>query len=221
MDAQVRFWLIFIALFISVLFFDKKCMMLRDISSANTKPYSFSRVQLAWWTVIIFASFISILFFGDIPTFHQSTLILLGISTVTTASARITDISDKASHGSNLIQNQNSENFFLDILSDGNGVSIHRFQTVIFNFTLGVWFICAVVHNLDQFASHIISIVPDINWIIPDLSTNNLVLLGLSSGTYAAMKATENKSAPPLGIQNNQPEVVQDEALTSGTKGEA
>lgn len=219
MDAQVRFWVIFGVLFLLVFFFDRKCMMLRDISSANKKPYSFSRVQLAWWSVIVLASFISILFFGDIPTFHQSTLILLGISIVTTAAARITDISDQASHGSNLIQNQNSENFFLDILSDGNGVSIHRFQTVIFNFTLGVWFICAVVHNLDQFARHITTVVPDINWIIPDLSPNNLVLLGLSSGTYAALKATENKSAPPLASQNTQPEVVQDEALVPGMKG--
>lgn len=220
MDAQIGFCLIFVALFTSVLIFDKKCMMLRDISSANIKPYSFSRVQLAWWSVIILASFITILFFGDIPTFHQSTIILLGISSVTTAAARITDLSDQTSHGSNLIQNQNSENFFLDILSDGNGVSVHRFQTVIFNFTLGVWFICVVLHNLDQFASHITSVVPNINWIIPDLSQNNLILLGLSSGTYAALKATENKSAKPLASQNIQPEVVQDEALTGDTKGE-
>ena len=36
---------------------------------------------------------------------------------------------------------------------------------------------------------------------IPDIPTNALILLGLSSGTYAALKLTENKQTPAASIQ--------------------
>ena len=163
--------------------------MLRDISAApkGKKPFSFSRLQLAWWTVIILSAFISILIAkGVSPTFHESTLILLGISSATTATARIIDRSDQTTKV-NRSQDQDSENFFLDILSDENGVSIHRFQTVAFNLAFGIWFICTVFYFLENPPL-------SINDIIPDIGTNNLILIGLSSGTYAALKTNENKS---------------------------
>ena len=34
----------------------------------------------------------------------------------------------------------------------------------------------------------------EMNAILPILEPNNLILLGLSSGTYAALKTTENKN---------------------------
>jgi len=190
MNPQLTFWIFFIVLLFIVLLFDRKYNMLKDISTANKKPYSFSRVQLAWWTVIILSSFITIITLGKgIPTFDQSTLILLGISAITTGSARIIDISDK-SNNLKMIQDKEKENFILDILSDANGVSIHRFQAAAFNIVFGVWFIISVLYNVSTPAL----INPEkISFIMPLLDQNNLILLGLSSGAYAVLKTTENK----------------------------
>lgn len=175
-------------LLFAVLFLNFKHSMLKDESTAQKKPYSFARFQLAWWSVIILASFVTILFSKNAtPELHASTIILLGISFATTATARLIDVSDStnAALSSAMIQNKESKGFFLDILSDAGGVSIHRFQTVVFNASIGIWFFVKVFNGLSN----------EINVIIPDISNNVLILLGLSSGTYAAMKATENKTA--------------------------
>ena len=123
---------------------------------------------------------------GTIPTFHESTLILLGISAATTATARVIDLSEKTEDLP--IEPSNGKpkkcNFFLDILSDEYNVNIHRFQAVIFNVVFGVWFITSV---LKTFLSN------GIHDVMPVIETNNLILLGLSSATYAALKTTENK----------------------------
>lgn len=178
--------------------------MLRDISKApGHQPYSWARVQLAWWTVIVLSSFIAILWNkGAAPTLNSSTVILLGISAATTATARVIDISDEEKltlrH-----QDDFGKNFFLDILSDQNGVSVHRFQTVVFNAVFGIWFIHAVLNNLVNYDCSMYSydaafledcLKQKINYIMPPITNNNLILLGLSSATYAAMKMTENKS---------------------------
>jgi hypothetical protein len=160
--------------------------MLKDISTANRRPYSWSRVQLAWWTVIVLASFIAIMIkYHNAPQLNQSTLILLGISGTTIAAARVIDVND-LSNTAVRHQDENGSNFLFDILSDQDGVSIHRFQTVIFNFVFGIWFIVYVILHLTT---------SSIDCIMPVIEQNNLILLGLSSATYAFLKTTENKSA--------------------------
>jgi len=216
-----QFWIIFAILFFSVLVFDKKYCMLRDISKATQhQPYSWSRVQFAWWTVIVLSSFITILWVKHIaPTFHSSTVILLGISAATTATARIIDISDQEKF-SWTMQDDFGKNFFRDILSDQNGVSVHRFQTVVFNIVFGIWFIHAVLNNLDIDCSaytqdahlHEMCLKDTVNYIMPPISDNNLILLGLSSATYATLKMTENKSSAKAETTDAQPETVPDEA---------
>jgi hypothetical protein len=167
--------------------------MLKDTSTASVKPYSYARVQLTWWTVIILSSLITILLFkGIIPVFDSSTLILLGISSATTASGRMIDISDQKNASIVRSQNQNSQNFLLDILSGSSGVDIHRFQAVIFNLVFGIWFICTVLYSLSHFSG-------DVNSIIPVLTPTNLTLIGISSGTYAALKTTENTDQTAVG----------------------
>jgi hypothetical protein len=190
MNPQIYFWIVFLVLVFIILFFDKKYDMLRDATIiARPKPFSFARVQLAWWTLIVLASFISIILSGyGIPTFNQSTLILIGIGTATTATAKLIDLSDQSKPGLRRSQDENGRNFFLDILSDENGVSIHRFQTVAFNLIIGIWFITEVLHQLSVINKD------TVNLVMPVISDNNLILLGLSSGAYAALKATENKS---------------------------
>ena len=183
---MVAFWVTFGILAAIIAVLEKKYGMLKDQSSASVQPFSWSRVQLTWWTLIILSSFIGIYFTRDyqLPQLLSSTVILLGISGATTVVARTMDVSD-INAGNMRHQDQGSQNFFLDILSDNNGVSIHRFQTIVFNLVFGCWYITSVLHNIDN-------TTVNINSIIPDISNNNLILLGISSATYTALKSSEN-----------------------------
>jgi hypothetical protein len=165
--------------------------MLKDNSVAKPQPYSWSRVQLAWWTIIVLTCFITILIkFQEAPTLNSSTVILIGISAATIATARAIDISDEENPKIFRHQDKKGTGFFLDILSDDNGASIHRFQTIVFNMVFGIYFLVSVINHL--------SYPPNaIDKIMPVIGPNNLVLLGLSSATYAVMKVTENRTTKP------------------------
>ena len=200
------YWITFAILLFIILFLDIKTDLLRDKSIAPTKPYSFANVQILWWTLLIIPAWVSgiIISKGEIPTFGESTLILLGISAGTLATAKMIDASDEAKKAKDaseekLSRNQKSEGFFKDILSDLNGTSPHRLQVVLFNSILGIWMIVKVNQNLKAYPE-ICKSITDIdcpihpyNFIIPEVSTNNLILLGLSVGTYAVLKNGENK----------------------------
>lgn len=183
-----QFWTVFLALVLIFLFFDARYGMLRDMSQANPKPYSWGRVQLAWWTAIILSVFIAIYWkTGNLPDLHYSTIVLLGISAATTTTSRLIDVSDVRKAA---IRHQDikKDNFLLDILSDENGVSIHRFQTVVFNITFGIWFIKKSLQALGACNTS----ACDIDAIMPIVTDTNLTLLGVSAAAYAAMKSTEN-----------------------------
>ncbi len=68
-----------------------------------------------------------------------------------------------------------SKNFLLDILSDTNGISFHRFQILIWTLILGVIFLVEVWQNLTM----------------PEFDTTLLTLQGISSGTYLGFKFPE------------------------------
>ena len=208
---QVWFWIPFI--FLLLLTFLLRNSILKDASAAKKKPYSYSRTQLVWWSIIVLSCFIAVYFnTGYIPTFYDSTLILLGISAGTLATAKLTDNSDAANPNITRTQDDESKGFLNDILSDENGISIHRFQAVVFNVIIGLWFVQQFLCNLKGF--HQCSVVSTdchfpacldcvldvtkkgIDSLIPDISNNNLILIGLSAGTYAALKTTENKTTP-------------------------
>ena len=213
MNASLSFWIVFLVLIAIVWYCDHAFNMLRDASTAVPKPFSFARVQLAWWTVVIFSSFISILFLkGHMPVLDNSTLVLLGISAGTTTAARLIDQSDQQKLTVPMGQDLKGENFLLDILSDKTGVNVHRLQAVILNLTFGIYIIHSVLHNLSQ------GVDPDL--VIPVISNNDLVLLGLSSGTYAALKTSENKEDVKggAGSSEQQPEFVPDESGMRSTQ---
>ena len=213
-----QFWLPFVLLTVLIFFFDRRFGTLRDISSSNPQPYSWARVQLAWWTVIVLSSVIAIVWKdiqtappGNLPSLHYSTLVLLGISAATITVARSIDVNDANNQAAVRHQNQPSESFLTDILSDQEGISIHRLQAVVFNALFGIWFIGSVLYNLgaghDPCAMYAAGTQDAINcrqvpldYIMPVISDNNLILLGLSSATYAAMKTTENKV--PASVPN-------------------
>ncbi|MEI9990952.1 MAG: hypothetical protein WDM86_13025 [Rhizomicrobium sp.] len=69
-----------------------------------------------------------------------------------------------------------SDGFLNDILSDQDGISLHRFQAVAWAAALGVIFMVFVVRS---------------GVAMPQLSVYELALLGISSGTYLGLKTTE------------------------------
>lgn len=172
--------------------------LLKDTSTAAKRPYSFSRVQFAWWTVIIFCCYIYILLnhldkvqTGMPEILSNTALALLGISSATVAGGKLIDTTHKNNTPlSTLHQDFEGKGFFVDILSDEGGISIHRFQSFIFNVIFGGIFVYKVMYNKNN---------PVI--LMPDFSVNELALLGLSSGTYLALKGQENPGKKEDGIQ--------------------
>jgi hypothetical protein len=63
----------------------------------------------------------------------------------------------------------------VDMLRDGDGISFHRFQIVVWTVVLGIIFVRAVAKDL----------------AMPEFDTTLLGLMGLSSGTYIGFKFPE------------------------------
>jgi hypothetical protein len=148
----------------------------------ETVPFSFARTQLMWWSLIIIPCFsISFGLEGNLDMLKNTDntyLILLGISLGTVAAAKVIDNSDIA-QGVNRHQDCNETHGFLnDIMSDENGISVHRFQAVTFNVIFGLIFIA----NFAKSGSFI------------ELDTTELALMGVSSATYVGLKINENNT---------------------------
>jgi hypothetical protein len=257
MSGQFIFLLSLLFFLCLIIILQLKFGLLKDNSTSATRSYSLARTHLVWWTFIILSSILAVVWgSGQLPTLSDSTLILLGIGSLTTISSRITDISDDnkaavAGNSSSIVRNTPSEGFFLDILSDSDGVSVHRLQAVVFNAVFGVWFIYEVFKQIKGIGPNSFmdkadvtaattklaallhaTPTPDIqaailklqaaikatpiNDIMPAFDNNNLILLGMSAGTYVALKTTENsqltrqnQALPAAGQNNPQQQPVQ------------
>lgn len=77
-----------------------------------------------------------------------------------------------------LEQDTVSEKWFLDIISDENGLSFHRFQAVLWTVILGIVFVVSVVSTFSM----------------PEFENTLLILMGISNGTYLGFKTQENKA---------------------------
>lgn len=163
----------------------------------NTAPFSLSRVQLAIWTVIISCSYIYLAFCGDHccpnPDINQTALILMGIGATVTASGALIDKGDMQSNKPRH-QNTPSRGFFIDVLSDAQGISIPRFQNV-------VWTGIAMVVYLTKvyMAKHGCVTGPCAG--LPELDSTLLSLTGISNATYLALKTQENNIPPTAPVQ--------------------
>jgi hypothetical protein len=148
-------------------------------------PFSLSKVQFGVWTVIISSSYIYLaLCKGDCAEgpINKTALVLMGIFAGTaTASAII----DKREISDNRVRHQNSpsEGFFIDMLSDDNGISLHRFQNL-------VWTIIAMTIYINKVYN------TTTGCVLPELSDTLLALTGISSATYLVLRAKEND--PPV-----------------------
>lgn len=156
----------------------------------NNLYYSLGRTQLFYWTMLVLIAYISICLKTDsLPDLPLSVLAILGISVTTTAAAKIIENSNK--EGVKIDKNAKSEGFFLDILSDGSSINIQRFQNIAFNLFFGIIFL------QKAFGNH----------IMPAFDQDVLILMGISSGTYAGLKNSEatkeqNESPKPTGDDN-------------------
>lgn len=140
----------------------------------NKSAFSLALTQLSFWTIVIAASFIYIwIATGELYPVSGSTLVLLSISVVTTAGARLIDIRS----GENGDPNLPSRGFFVDILSDELGYSVHRCQMFLWTVILGVIFVSNVITKQQM----------------PQLDESLLALMGISSGAYVGLKTVENK----------------------------
>jgi hypothetical protein len=142
----------------------------------NTSPFSLALTQLSFWSIVIASSFIYIWIVTDeIPPLTGSTLILLSVSALTTAGAKLVDIRAKTEKSA-----LTSHGFLADILEDELGYSVHRAQMFMWTVILGVVFITSVI-RFQQ---------------IPQLDESLLGLMGISSGAYVGLKTMENKKEP-------------------------
>ena len=92
---------------------------------------------------------------------------------------------DKAEISDNRPRHQNtpSEGFFIDILSDDNGISLHRFQNL-------AWTIIAMTVYLYK----VLQVTTGCQ--LPELSDTLLALTGISNATYLVLRSKEND--PPV-----------------------
>lgn len=159
-----------------------KSSLLRDGGSLapERRPYSLARTQFAIWLLLISSAYIFLwISTGELPVLTNSSLILLGISGGTSVVAKMID-NTQSLHVS---PDRRSQHFLIDILSDEKGISIHRLQMLVFTLVIGLIFCHDVLVIFEM----------------PDFDTNLLLLMGISSGTYAGFKVTENNPTTPVG----------------------
>jgi hypothetical protein len=144
-------------------------------------PFSLTKVQFGLWTVIISSFYIYLTLckvFCAAAQINQTALALMGIFAGTAVAS---SFMDKNEMNDNRPRHQNSpsQGFFIDILSDDNGISLHRFQNL-------AWTIIAIIVYL--YKTSVITAGCE----LPELSNTLLALTGLSSATYLALKVKEN-----------------------------
>lgn len=174
----------------------------------KSAPYNLTKVQFGVWTVIIASSYIYLsLMKGDCAEgpINKTALVLMGIFAGTAVAASIIDkgeINDSRPRH----QNRPSQGFFMDMLSDDNGISLHRFQ----NF---VWTVIAMT-------VYIYKVYGITNGcVLPELGDTLLALTGISSATYLVMKTKENDPAvlPDAPKANTAPSLISSPGTEAST----
>ena len=88
--------------------------------------------------------------------------------------------------GTEVIQDRECAGFFTDVLSDENGVSVHRLQAFVFNVIYGVAFFTHFVAT-EMFQTY---------------GAVQYAVLGMSSARYLGLKALENNPRNQVGAQS-------------------
>ena len=158
--------------------------LLRDMPPGETKipvqsrTFSMARVQMAWWFLIVLISYVWLWIVSEgIPGLSTGALGLMGIGSATYLAAAGVD----ASKQNELFE---SHGFWNDILSDAQGLTLYRFQLLVFNALFGILFLIYVVQNV----------------VMPDFDSHILTLLGMSAGTYAGFKIPEKQTGSSASV---------------------
>ncbi len=183
---------------------------------SNKKPmrrtFSLAQSQMAWWFLLVLAAYLYLFRETGTITLSAQALTLMGLGSGTALGAAMIEsnkgsdnqntsskppdkltvfektVSDLATAKANkqdtttLEQQRDtqapdfaSKNFFNDILTDVNGISLHRFQSFVWTLVMGgIFLVEVVVHKK-----------------MPQFDEYTLALLGISSGTYLALKIPE------------------------------
>jgi hypothetical protein len=158
----------------------EKSQILRDsnpktLAAGQERPYSLGRCQMAFWLFITVGAFLYI--FATTSKYNgvitAQSLVLLGISSGTGLSAIAVDTNKAAAGAAWPVHTS----FLMDLLTDVNGVTLHRFQMLIWMIVLGVIYLVAVAQ------SH----------TLPAFDDKLLTLLGISSGVYVGFKIPEQQ----------------------------
>ena len=171
-------------------------------------PFSLARTQLGFWITTIACIYIYAILWDqyEITKINNTALLLMGISAGTFATGAIIDTSENADGIPRSQDEPGSGNFLKDILSDKDGISVHRFQNV-------VWTVIALIIYIYRYTHPTVLPVKD----LPELDNTLIALTGISSATYLTMKVRENVqgSTDKLAVKIT---LVPDPSLTPATK---
>ena len=92
--------------------------------------------------------------------------------------AQLVELNKKIANAQAGLSTPTSEGFLDDLLSDVNGITLHRFQMLIWTIVLGIIFGIGVYRTL----------------AMPDFNGTILALLGISAGTYLGFKIPERQN---------------------------
>lgn len=156
----------------------------KGIINVSDMPFSLARFQFLFWLMIIFFGIVHIWGITDtLATPTGTVLLLLGISGGTFYIGKLIDKKPASADNktptefvTDFIANKKSSGFMMDMLSDGSSISLHRLQLFMFTVFLGIYFLWEVIYGLS----------------LPQFSDTMMVLMGISSGTYAGVKTTES-----------------------------
>ena len=142
-------------------------------------PYSLARFQLAFWSFLAVAAYVFLwMITEELDTITGSVLGLLGIGAGTALGSSVIDAGkeEKAATAGQPTVGA-SQGFLRDLLQDGEGVSLYRFQMFVWTLVLGIIFVASVYEKL----------------AMPSFSPSLLGLMGISSGTFLGAKFPEDK----------------------------
>jgi hypothetical protein len=140
------------------------------------RPFSLARWQMAFWFFLVILGYIFVwMITGELDTITESILALIGIGAGTALGAALIETKPSGANASPNAPPQTSRGFIRDLLDDGNGVSLHRFQMFVWTIVLGIIFCDSVYRDLSM----------------PQFSATLLGLMGISSGTYLGFKFPE------------------------------
>lgn len=152
-----------------------------ETNANSLAGYSLAKTQLAFWTFLSLLAISYHYFIVGEFAVNTTILALIGISASTTGLGYLIDKKDQSQEEEGTVfrhQNQETKHFITDILSDENGLSIHRLQKFAFHILGAIIFITETLNGLT----------------IADLDGNLLILMGVSSTTYLGLKNYENRN---------------------------